>query len=315
MTDVTWDAARECLGEGGRLSIVLPAYNLAAVIAENVRRLHAFLSPHISFELVAVDDGSADSTAAEIARVAAELPCVVPVLLPANGGKGEALRQGLRHATGNYVLLLDADLDLLPDPIPRFFDILHHEKADIVIGSKMHPASCVSYPWHRRLASRVYYTLVKLLVRLPVHDTQTGMKLFKTEALTYAFDRMLCKRFAFDLELLAVAHQKGYAIAEAPIQLNFGSKTFGCLSPRAVRETMLDTLAIFYRIRVLDYYASLRTLAPPDPLPSVSVVIACPGPSGYLDECLRGLAAQRYPRLEVVVLPNQPFDLSRLKST
>ena len=74
--------------------------------------------------------------------------------------------------------------------------------ADIVVGSKRHPKSVVQYPWHRRIVSGCYFTLVKWFVGLPITDTQTGMKLFKREVLGPALDRMLVKTYAFDLELL-----------------------------------------------------------------------------------------------------------------
>ena len=302
-----WAAARECLGPGGSLSVVLPAYNLGASIRANLRRCDAYLAGGgIPYELVPVDDGSTDGTAAELRAAAAELPGVRPVILPRNQGKGAALRAGVDAARGSHVLLLDGDLDLAPDPLPRFFREMRDRRADIVIGSKMHPESDVDYPLRRRIASRVYYGLVKLLVGLPVHDTQTGMKLFRADAIRLAFDRMLAKRFAFDLEVLAIARDAGYRIAEAPIILHFGDK-MGSLTARNVRETLRDTLAVFYRLRILRYYDRLLSLPTPARWPSVSVVVACPADSPMLRECLAGIAAQHYPgEMEAIVLPDAP---------
>ena len=300
-----WTAARECLGPEGMLSVVMPAFNLGSVIRENLRRCAEYLEGTIPYELVPVDDGSADDTAAELRRAAAELPRVRPVFLPRNEGKGAALRAGADAARGSHILLLDADLDLSPALLPRFFETLREKGADIVIGSKMHPESRIDYPLRRRIASRVYYGLVKLLVRLPVRDTQTGMKLFRAEALHLAFDRMLAKRFAFDLEVLAIARDAGYRIAEAPVVMHFGDK-MGSLTARNVRETLNDTLAVFYRLRILRYYDRLLPLPTPARWPSVSVVVACPGDSDMLRDCLAGVAAQEYPgELEVIVLPDE----------
>ena len=300
-----WSAARECLGPEGMLSVVMPAYNLGGVIFDNLRRCAEYLKGNIPFELIPVDDGSADATAAELRRAAREFPCVRPVFLARNEGKGAALRAGADAARGSHILLLDADLDLSPAPLPRFFATMRESGADIVIGSKMHPESEIDYPLRRRIASRVYYGLVKLLVGLPVRDTQTGMKLFRAEALRLAFDRMLAKRFAFDLEVLAIARNAGYRIVEAPIALHFGEK-MGSLTARNVRETLNDTLAVFYRLRILRYYDRLLPLPTPECWPSVSVVIACPGDSAMLRDCLAGIAAQEYPgKLEVIVLPDE----------
>ena len=175
--------------------------------------------------------------------------------------------------------------------------------SDVVVGSKRHPESNVQYPWHRRLASAVYFGLVRLFIGLPITDTQTGMKLFKRRLLGEALDRMLVKTYAFDLELLSIAYGRGAKISEAPVEIRFGGK-FGALKPRTVRDMTMDTLAVFYRLRLLHYYAKVEVPPPLEKLPLVSVVIACPGPSWMLDECLTALAAQTYRNFEVIVLPD-----------
>ena len=302
---VRFASARKALGAEGMLSVVMPAYKLAGSIADNVRRVRDILTGAIPFELVVVDDGSGDGTAEAVREVAAESPDVVrPVILAENGGKGNALRRGFEASRGSHILLLDADLDLAPEKLPDFFDVMVRENADIVIGSKRHPDSEIDYPPLRRLASFVYYTIVRILVGLPVTDTQTGMKLFRREALAWSLDRMLVRRFAFDLEMLAIAGEQGYKVAEAPIKMEFGDK-MGALNFSAVKSVMTDTLAIFYRLRVLRYYRHVRLVSLSDPPPRVTVIIACPGPSSYLDEALEGLAAQTLPPHEIIVLPDE----------
>lgn len=296
----------------GRLSVVLPVYNLGSTIAANLREIAAlYADKGLRAELIPVDDGSSDNTRAALLDVAQayadERATVVirPVLLDRNGGKGAALRAGFEAATGDYVLLLDGDLDINPSQTGRFFAEMCAKGADIVVGSKRHPESVVQYPWHRRIVSWAYFTLVRLAIGLPITDTQTGMKLFKRGVLGEALGRMLVKTYAFDLELLAIAHQRGARIAEAPVVIHFGNK-FGALKPATVKAMALDSLAVFYRLRMLDYYAS-RTIPPPlghEPL--VSVVIACPRASAVLEECLEGLSAQTYRHFEVIVLPDGP---------
>ena len=301
-----WSAANACLGSVGMLSVVMPCYRLAGRAGRNVESVRQLLAGHVRFELVPVDDGSGDGTDAELRQAAADHPETVrPVLLAVNGGKGGALMEGLRHSRGTHVLLLDGDLDLDPATLPDFFAVMHRRQADIVVGSKRHRDSEIDYPFRRRVASAVYYGLVKLLVGLPVTDTQTGMKLFRREALQWAFERMLVKRFAFDVELLAVAHERGYRVAEAPIRMQYGNKV-GSLTFANVRTVMTDTLAIFYRLRVLRYYQSVVPVEMPSMPPLVSVVIACPAPSPYLTECLAGLARQTYRDYEAIVLPDNP---------
>ena len=307
-----WKAARETLGNG-RLSVVMPAYCLGGTIAANIAQVASVLEGHIEYEIVPVDDGSSDNTADELRRAAAADPShVTPVIVAVNAGKGNALKEGFRASTGSFVLLLDGDLDLLPSRIPDFFASMAKNGSDIVLGSKRHPESEVQYPWHRRLASMVYYTMVRLLVGLPVTDTQVGMKLFRREVLGAALDRMLVKAFAFDLELLAIAYGRGAKISEAPVTLRFGEK-FGCLKPTAVKSVMMDTLAIFYRLRLLKYYAKVEVPPPLEKKPLVSVVIACPNDSPMLRQCLAALEKQTYRNFEVIVLPDESLDASNFK--
>lgn len=287
----------------------MPAYGLESVIERNIEVVCELLRGHIPFEILPVDDGSLDGTAAAIQRAAERNPAHVrPVYLKINAGKGNALRRGFAASSGSHILLLDGDLDLSPSRLSTFFDVMAAKQAAIVIGSKRHPDSVIDYPWHRRLTSTVYFALVRLLVGLPISDTQTGMKLFTREALGWAFDRMLVKTFAFDLEVLSIAHAKGYEVAEAPIEMHFGQK-YGCLSWTNVKQVMTDTLAIFYRIHILKYYESVEVAPPAEKPLFVSVVIACPAPSAYLAECLEALGHQTYPHFEVIVLPDGPAEL------
>lgn len=206
-TDERWALTRETIGSD-RLSVIMPLYRLAAETEANLRSVAELFERHcVRAELVPVDDGSGDGTDAVLARFEAAATgfchvTVRPVVSRANGGKGAALRAGFEASTGRFVMLLDGDLDINPRETPRFFETMVREGADIVVGSKRHPRSVVQYPWHRRAVSAVYYSLVKLFIGLPVTDTQTGMKLFRREALGPALARMLVKTYAFDLELL-----------------------------------------------------------------------------------------------------------------
>lgn len=299
-----WAAARREIG-GGTLSVIMPAYRLGHAIADNIQHVHAVFSGHIPVEIIPVDDGSDDDTHPQIEKAASQMPEVHPVYLTHNTGKGAALRAGFQASRGSHILLLDGDLDLPPHQVSGFFDIMEKEGTDIVIGSKRHPESDINYPWYRVLISIVYYGIVRLLVGLPLTDTQTGIKLFRREVLEWVFPRMLVKSFAFDLEILAIAHNKGYRVAEAPVTMNFAGG-LGCARPTAIRQVMNDTLAVFYRLRILRYYQAVRDPRMPDPPPLVSIVIAYPAPTAHLDECLAGIARQDYRNYEVLLLPDSP---------
>ena len=288
------------------LSVILPVYNLSGRISENLAKVETVLKrTGLVCEIVPVDDGSSDGTAVSLRAWAAAGDAQVrrPVLLERNVGKGGALRAGFRASRGELVMLLDGDMEILPGYIPVFLGVMESEKADIVIGSKRHPKSRVRYPWHRRLASSVYFSLVRFFIGMPITDTQTGMKLFRREVIGDALDRMLVKTYAFDLELLAIAYGRGAKIAEAPVAIRFGDG-FGALSAKTVRQMLMDSLSVFYRLRLLNYYAHVEVPPPMDRTPLVSVVIACPGGSWMLDECLDALDIQTYRNFEVIVLPD-----------
>ena len=129
------------------------------------------------------------------------------------------------------------------------------------------------------------------------------MKLFRRQVLGEALGRMLVKTYAFDLELLAIARERGARLAEAPVVIRFGSK-FGCLRPHTVKAMAWDSLAVFYRLRILRYYARAEAPRALDHAPLVSIVIACPHPSWMLTECLRAIVAQSWANWECIVLPD-----------
>jgi len=238
-----------------QLSVLLPAYNeadrLRVNLLETLKTLDA--APQDAgvrpFELILVDDGSSDETAS-IAREVALLDARVRVVSYApNAGKGEALRRGFASAQGSLVAFLDADLDLHPRLLLDLLQVMREQKADVVIGSKRHPASHVEYPVLRRIYSAVYFGLTRILFGLPVRDTQTGIKLFKRAVLENAFPSMQVRQYAFDLELLVLAHMAGARIIEAPVTV-----TSQRLSQRihmvAIATMFWDTLKTWWRLRV-----------------------------------------------------------------
>lgn len=239
----------------GKISVVMPAYNEARHIVSNLREtVDTLAAAQYDFEVIVVDDGSPDKTYLEAAKLLSSHPERVRVVHYAeNQGKGNALMCGTWFARGQYIVFLDADMDLHPVQLPTLLGVMEAQEADVVIGSKRHPLSHVNYPRHRRLYSAVYYTLIRAMFGLPVKDTQTGLKVFKREVVDRVFPRILVKRFAFDVEVLANAHRLGYKIVDAPVTLTF-QRAFGRIKLRDVCAILRDTLAIFYRMHVLHYY-------------------------------------------------------------
>lgn len=241
----------------------MPAYNEARHIVKNLVEVVDTLSGFdYDYEVIVVDDGSPDNTYLEAAKMLSTHPeCVRVVHYDENRGKGNALICGTSFAKGDLVVFLDADMDLHPSQLPVLFGIMQSSDADVVIGSKRHPASIVNYPLKRRVYSAMYYALIRVLFGLPVKDTQTGLKVFKRRVLDRVFPRVLVKRFAFDIEVLANAHHLGYKIVDAPVTLQFQRGAFGRIKPRDVYKILVDTLAIFYRMYILRYYDSVPHVA------------------------------------------------------
>ena len=237
-----------------KISIIIPAHNegnhIVASIKEIMRTFNEF---GCDYEIVVIDDGSTDETYEKIKELAADFTNICAKRNRANFGKGRALKKAFRYTAGDYIVFLDADLDLHPEQAQTLFDVLRDKNADVVIGSKRHPESKINYPFQRKFISNGYYYLIRLLFGLPVRDTQTGIKLFKREVLEKVFPRVLIKRYAFDLELLVNAHHLGYKIEEAPVRLDFQRIT-GRIKLIDIWHTLLDTLAVFYRMNIIKYY-------------------------------------------------------------
>ncbi|GAC1626542.1 MAG: glycosyltransferase family 2 protein [Vulcanimicrobiaceae bacterium] len=232
------------------ISVVMPAYNESTSIfgnvLETVRTLESF---EYNFEVLVVDDGSADKTHLAALRAKAKCPDRIRVVrYDGNEGKGNALSAGVHHSRGEYVVFLDADMDLHPEQLPTFFAIMVANDVDAVIGSKMHPASNVDYPIFRRILSTGYYVLIRTLFGLPTRDTQTGIKVFRRSAVAKALPFTYSKGFAFDIELLAIMNMLGARFADAPITLSF-RRPAGRIDLGIVVSMFFDTLAIFLRLQ------------------------------------------------------------------
>ena len=238
-----------------KVSIIMPAYKEVGTIAKSIDiTAETFKDFGCDWELIIVDDGSADGTFEAAVSTAKKYPGHVIVKKNAfNIGKGRALKRAIHFVQGEYTVLLDADMDLHPAQIQTLFDIMRLDDADVVIGSKMHPNSKVNYTLQRKIISLGYYYMVKILFGLPCHDTQTGLKLFKTKVLKEVFPRILVKAFAFDLEVLVNAFHLGYKITEAPIVLD-PQRKFGRMGFHAIYTTAWDTCAVWYRMYILKYY-------------------------------------------------------------
>ncbi len=238
----------------GLISVVIPAYNEASRIERCLHETHETMAAlGARFEIIIVDDGSYDDTLS-LAQLAGEhLGRVRVIGYPENLGKGYALVEGAIEARGDLILFVDADLEVHPRQLGLLYAVMIGLEADVVIGSKMHPSSTIEYPLKRRILSVGYFMLVWLLFRLPVRDTQTGLKLYRAEPLRRVAGRLLVKRYAFDLESLANIHRLGYRIAEAPVVVT-RERDYPRVGGADAIDVARDTLAIWYRMYVRRWY-------------------------------------------------------------
>lgn len=234
-----------------KLSVVVPAYKESERIAASLRLLDETLAKlKRTYEIILVIDGCPDTYNEAIT---VRSPNIRVLHYEENMGKGYALKFGSRETTGELVTFIDADMNIDPRQIDAFITIMDENGADIVIGSKRHPDSIVNYPVFRRVQSFIYQMVVAVLFQINVKDTQTGLKLLRRDVLLDVIPRVLIKNYAFDLELLVVAHHLGYnKIVEAPVVIKEQFSTTTNLV--AAWRVLLDTAAIFYRLRIRKFY-------------------------------------------------------------
>ena len=206
-----------------KLTIVMPCYNEGTRIYRNVIETITQVEKFCpSFRLIVVNDGSTDETESELERAKLADKRVGVISYEKNQGKGYAVRRGILSANSEYVAFLDADLELPPYLLEGFMEEAEGKDApDIVIGSKMHPSSQVEYPRLRKIMSTGYYWFIKLLFGLKLKDTQTGIKLFRTEKIKPVMKSVRTTGYSFDIEVLAIASKLGLTIKEMPVVVNF----------------------------------------------------------------------------------------------
>ena len=231
------------------LSFVVPAYNEEEFIETTLGEIDKVIEDEkLSYEIVVVNDGSADKTLAKAKKYASR-NCHVRVLsYDKNVGKGHAVKTGFLEANGNIVFFADSDMEIDLDQISDYVKAL--KQGDIVIASKKHSFSRVEVPFSRKILSACFNALVRLLTGVPQKDTQSGLKAMKKSAFEDIFPRLAVKRYAFDVELLAVANLYGLKIVEMPVSIKLDAK----FKPKEMWSMFLDLLGIAYRLRVVHWY-------------------------------------------------------------
>ena len=225
--------------------MVVPVHNEADSISEALNRIFEALEGE-NYRVIVVDDGSSDDTLRVVQGITSpRLSCLV---LEANGGKGAALKAGFRAVGGEYFAYIDGDLDLHPEGLILGLNKLRSTPSvHAAIGSKLHKESRVSYSLGRRILSKLYRGLVQHLFDVGVSDSQTGLKVFRTQEVLPICLQARSDGWAFDLEILVRMRERGFGVLEIPVNLEYKFST--SLSIVSACHALFETLRAFWLIK------------------------------------------------------------------
>ncbi|HSN94399.1 MAG TPA: dolichyl-phosphate beta-glucosyltransferase [Anaerolineaceae bacterium] len=204
-----------------KLSIVIPAHNEAARLPKTLQEVHEYIiSLPFEAEVLVVENASSDATAAIVREVMPAMP-ELRLLELAEPGKGNAIHRGMLEAKGAWRFMADADLSMPISQVSRFIPP-QLEDADLAIASReAKGARRIDEPAFRHFVGRVFNLLVRALVLPGIQDSQCGFKCFSATATELIFPLQTEKGWSFDVELLAIAREKGLKIVEIPIDWTY----------------------------------------------------------------------------------------------
>jgi glycosyltransferase involved in cell wall biosynthesis len=206
------------------VSIVIPAYNEEARLTSTLERVTGYIAgKNFSFsEIVIVDDGSRDGTAALVERWQRDHPSIRLLRNPENRGKGYTVRHGVLEARGEWILSTDADLSAPIDELDRLLSAAERANAVVAIGSRALDRSLVGVHQSifREMSGRAFNVIMRAITGLPFRDTQCGFKLFRAGAAREIFSRQRLEGFSFDVEDLVIAKTLGLNAIEVPVVWN-----------------------------------------------------------------------------------------------
>ncbi|MFA5271414.1 MAG: dolichyl-phosphate beta-glucosyltransferase [Candidatus Omnitrophota bacterium] len=202
------------------ISIIIPAYNEEERLKTAFEKLYQYLTgKKYDYEVIIVDDGSTDKTRETVSEsMLAKAGKIIFLQNGKNKGKGFAVKQGILHSIGEYVLFSDADFSTPIQEFDKLFDYLKNGY-DIAIGSRSVIGSniTVRQPLYREMMGKFFNFLVQIFVLRGIHDTQCGFKLFSGKCAKSIAQELKIDRFGFDVEMLYLAQKKKYKIKEVPV--------------------------------------------------------------------------------------------------
>lgn len=244
------------------LSLVVPAYKQENTIIRDIKNIeNALSSLPYQYEIIVVVDGFLDKTFQKAVMLKSSKIKILGY--EKNQGKGYAVKYGMHRARGDIIGFIDSGMDINPKGLSMLIEHFKWYGADIIVGSKRHPVSKISYPFVRKLISFTSQVFIRLLFGLRIRDTQVGIKVFKRKVIKKVLPKLLIKKYAFDIELLVVSNHLGFKrIFEAPIEIKW-SQGKGITNRnlwKILLLTFIDVLAIFYRLKILNYYKDKKEI-------------------------------------------------------
>jgi dolichyl-phosphate beta-glucosyltransferase len=228
------------------LSIVIPAYNEERIIADTLRTVATHLSTRpLTWEIVVVDDGSRDATAAIVARAAATDPRIVLMRNERNQGKGASLRNGMLAARGSHIFFMDADLSVPIEELDGAYEAMVQGGMSILIGSRRIKGAQIErhQPRLREFMGDTFTYLTRLLLAPAIRDFTCGFKGFRRDDARRLFALQRCNDWAFDAEVLYLARLLGVPVHQRPIRWRHG-KDSKVRFPRDVINTLIGLVRI-----------------------------------------------------------------------
>jgi glycosyltransferase involved in cell wall biosynthesis len=210
------------------ISIVVPAYNEERRLPATLDSLLAYLGARDwPWEIVIVNDGSKDGTAAVAAQYAAKNASIRVLENPGNRGKGYSVRHGMLKAKSDWILFTDSDLSAPIEELDKLMAAAGERNAPVAIGSRALDRGLIEVHQSafREMAGRIFNLLMRAATGLPFSDTQCGFKLFERVAAQEIFRRQTIERWGFDAELLFIARRLGYKTIEVPVRWSHSEGT------------------------------------------------------------------------------------------
>lgn len=235
-----------------KISIILPVYNKADVIIEQLVEIINFMNrTGYDYEIIVIDDKSRDNTFGLVNEFLKNSMNIILLKNEKNFGKGYTVRKGINRATGEIIIFMDGDLTFFANEISRFIDKIINENYDVVIGSRRHKdtkfilgINSFPYIFFRHLQGVIFNLFVRMLTKLSILDTQCGFKAFKRETALKIIKDCHINRFSFDIELLVNAKNLDKKISEIAITLKYSDVKDSTMNFFDILKSISDVIKI-----------------------------------------------------------------------